>query len=235
MRVLKVGSILELDPIELKFDEKNRRVSDHHVARLKNSIARKNLLYLKPILVNTKGIIIDGQHRVKAAMELELQSIPCLIVNATVDDAAMLNQHSKNWNSVNFAEYWAAQGKKDYITFIKFLDDTHLKSSTAIQILAKGETYHISNFKAGTFRVGNVAKAYEFTELLNDFRESLPTRHTMKSYLAKPFVMALWLFTKTQGYDHKRMMKGHAKIGLKHTEDRNDYIRQLNNIYEAGK
>lgn len=49
----------------------NREIDDKHVKRLAKSIARKNLLYIRPLIVNEKMQIIDGQHRLAAAKEIK--------------------------------------------------------------------------------------------------------------------------------------------------------------------
>lgn len=44
----------------------NREVNKAHVKKLAASIRKKNLLYIRPVIVNDRMEIIDGQHRVAA-------------------------------------------------------------------------------------------------------------------------------------------------------------------------
>jgi hypothetical protein len=229
---MKLGTVIEMEPETLVFNKQNRTVNSKHVARLKNAIAKRNLLHINPIKINSKREIIDGQHRVTAAIELQLKEVPCLVVNASVDEAVLLNQHAKNWSGMDFAHYWASQGKEDYLQFIKFVEDTHLRGSTALKILAKGESFHYGNFRAGTFRIGNVEKAYQFISYLEDFRDELPVTHTSASYLNRQFVFALAsVIKRIPRYDHKKMLRGVSRRGLKHTSDQNNYIEQLKKCY----
>jgi hypothetical protein len=232
---MKVNTVVDLNPEELKFNQKNRLVDPRHVARIKGAIAKRNLLHINPIKINSKKEIIDGQHRVTAAMDLGLLEVPCLVVNAGVDDAPLLNQHGKNWSGLNFAQYYAANGKKDYQQFLKFVDDTHLKPSTALRLVAKGESYHMGNFRAGTFRIGDLSKAYAFVQKLEDFRDYLPMNHTSPVYLNRAFVFALWMFiAKTPSYSHAQMLRGLEAKGLRETADQRNYIEQLTAIYQKG-
>lgn len=233
---MKTGTVIELKPDDLKFNPQNRGVDVRHVARIKNAIAKRNLLHINPIKINQKKEIIDGQHRVHAALELSLKSVPCLVVNACVDDAVLLNQHAKNWSGLNFAQYWAAQGKTDYKKFIAFVEETHIKGSTALRLLAKGESFHFGNFKAGTFRVGDLSRAYAFVALLEDFRDLLPTIHTSPGYLNRQFIFALWhVVQTTPSYGHARLMRGIARHGLSHTSDTKVYLKQLMRAYLSDK
>lgn len=51
----------------------NRNKSKYHIAQIKKIILQENLLHLHPILVNEKMEVIDGQHRLEAAKELNLE------------------------------------------------------------------------------------------------------------------------------------------------------------------
>ncbi len=50
----------------------NREKSKRHVQKLKQIILKENLLHIHPIVVNHEMEIIDGQHRLQAAKELDL-------------------------------------------------------------------------------------------------------------------------------------------------------------------
>jgi len=53
------------------FREDNReKIDKKHLARLVESIKSRNLLELRPIMVNEKLEIVDGQHRLLAAKQL---------------------------------------------------------------------------------------------------------------------------------------------------------------------
>ena len=57
---------------QFKLVQFNREKSAHHISQIKKKIKENNLLHLHPILVNLKGEVIDGQHRLQAAQELEV-------------------------------------------------------------------------------------------------------------------------------------------------------------------
>ncbi len=56
------------------FREDNReKIDQSHVQRLVFSIEKRNLLELRPIIVNEKFEVIDGQHRLMAAKFLDVE------------------------------------------------------------------------------------------------------------------------------------------------------------------
>lgn len=224
----KVDTIITVDPNELKFDASNRIADERHVARLKSALQEENLLHVNPIKINTKGIIIDGQHRCKAAIELGLKFVTCLVVSASIHDAQRLNQNSKNWNSLDFANYWAKEGKKPYQDFIDFVAITGIVPSVCIEILSSGGGRHMRNFKKGAFSVPHIETAYRFIDKLEGFKELLP-----RDYNKRGFIRALWnvVNNKAFHYDHKRMLHKAQVVGLRTAASTEGYLEQLENAY----
>lgn len=58
---------------------RNPRINDVTVARLKESIAQFG--FVTPIIVDTKGVIICGHARFKAATQLGLEEVPVIVSN----------------------------------------------------------------------------------------------------------------------------------------------------------
>lgn len=170
----KVNTIVRLDPKELVFVAGNRIVDEKHVAKLKADIQQKNLLHINPIKINTKGHIIDGQHRIRASLELGLKSVTCLVVAATIHDAQPLNQHSKNWTGMDFANYWAKQGNKEYQAYLDFVNVSGMHPSVGLEILGTTGGRDTNNFKKGTFKVRSIDYAYRFCDKLELFKPFLP-------------------------------------------------------------
>jgi len=64
---------------ELKPYEKNPRKNDHAVDRIATAI--KEFGFNVPVLIEGCGKIIDGHLRYKAALQLELEVVPCVIID----------------------------------------------------------------------------------------------------------------------------------------------------------
>ena len=71
-------TITNLKINEIKPYESNPRNSELSLPKVKDSI--KNFGFNQPILVDKDNVIITGHTRYKAAKELELDNVPCIIV-----------------------------------------------------------------------------------------------------------------------------------------------------------
>jgi hypothetical protein len=96
-----------------------------HVKRLTDSI-RKYGMKCNPILVNERLQVIDGQHRLLAAKEVQSEVYFIIIPGSNLTDVHTLNLNQKNWSRKDFMEGYANMGVIPYIKlrdFVKKNDD----------------------------------------------------------------------------------------------------------------
>ena len=75
---------VELVPVETLLP--HEKVEEHRVDNLEKMTLRWRA-YTKPLLVDRKtGTILDGHHRTKVAVRMELQCLPCVLVDSLEDD-----------------------------------------------------------------------------------------------------------------------------------------------------
>lgn len=75
---------VELVPVETLLP--HEKVEEHRVDNLEKMTLRWRA-YTKPLLVDRKtGTILDGHHRTKVAVRMELQCLPCVLVDYLEDD-----------------------------------------------------------------------------------------------------------------------------------------------------
>lgn len=67
--------------------EKNARNNDNAVAKVAQSI--KDFGFLNPITIDTNNVIISGHTRIKAAKELGMESVPCIVQDMSEEDAKL--------------------------------------------------------------------------------------------------------------------------------------------------
>ena len=95
-------NVNELKPNDYNPNEMTESIFNH----LKREYERVGML--QPILINKNHIIIDGEHRWKAAKEMGLEEIPVIIVDISDEDAKIttvnMNQIKGELNPVKFAE-----------------------------------------------------------------------------------------------------------------------------------
>ncbi|MEE3269968.1 MAG: transcriptional regulator [Candidatus Thermoplasmatota archaeon] len=80
---------VELVPVETLLP--HEKVEEHRVDNLEKMTLRWRA-YTKPLLVDRKtGTILDGHHRTKVALRLELLCLPCVLVDYLDDDGVSLS------------------------------------------------------------------------------------------------------------------------------------------------
>jgi ParB/RepB/Spo0J family partition protein len=98
---------IKINPKEIKENKYNpNEMTDSIMEHLVKEI--KRIGFLQPILINKNKVIIDGEHRWKAAKEVGLKEIPCIQVDMDEKDAKLttvnMNQIKGEINPVKFAE-----------------------------------------------------------------------------------------------------------------------------------
>ncbi len=72
---------------ELVMYENNARRNDAAVAKVADSI--KQFGFLQPITIDANNVIISGHTRLKAAMQLGMEEVPCIVQNLSEEDAKL--------------------------------------------------------------------------------------------------------------------------------------------------
>lgn len=90
----------------------NRIVNPFHVKKLVHSMKEKDLMI--PIIVNEKYQVIDGQHRLAARTNLNLE-VPFIICkNYTLDDVHRANANHMKWTQLDFLKGYSEAGNSNY-------------------------------------------------------------------------------------------------------------------------
>ena len=149
----KVGEIFETKDYSIfKFREDNRLINVNHVKRLAQRMKENGWLSTSVVTINGNGDVIDGQHRVKAAI-----SVGCIIrykqsKGAGADEMTEMNSLQKNWSPFDFLHKHAARGNENYITFQKFVEDYPMFRYTEVSMFL---TNSCSGVKRESFESGN--------------------------------------------------------------------------------
>src|ERR1700742_2697053 len=83
----------------------NRDIEDPHVRSIMASISIKDMLHLRPILVNSNMEVLDGQHRLEAARRLNAKIYYQIETKSEDADIILLNAHQKNWKTECYFNY----------------------------------------------------------------------------------------------------------------------------------
>lgn len=145
----------------------NRMINPGHVRKLKESFEKNGIIAGKPILVNKKMEIVDGQHRFLALKELEMEIQYEILDGDGIEQAIVLNTNQSNWKMSDYVQSFAQQGIDCYRKLQKFEDKYQLGMSNSIDIFVKVPHSVFKTIKSGTIFDIN-PKANEIAEFILD-------------------------------------------------------------------
>lgn len=157
-----------------KFREDNRAAIDQaHTKRLTESIKARNLLELRPIVVNEKFEVLDGQHRLLAAKQLGVDIYYVIDKKLKPEDIITMNI-SKAWSVIDFLNYYCKHNYIEYQKLAKFMKTNNVSLTIALSItMGPGKnSYH-------AYKIGQ----YKFKE--EDFGASLDQCWDTIGYIKK--------------------------------------------------
>jgi hypothetical protein len=145
----------------------NREVDQKHVNQLVQSIQIRNLLDINPMLVDKEMRIIDGQHRLEAAKILNVEIYYIMCENLVQTDIAKLNSNQRNWNTMDFINFYTIEGKVEFLKLSKFMNAyPDLSPTAAITITSGNFSRNSRNIREGILDVDNLNEAHKVTQAL---------------------------------------------------------------------
>lgn len=219
------------DYSQFKFLDTNRQIANSHVKKLAEAMREKpQTNKVRPILVNEKMQVIDGQHRLKACEMLSLPAYYVIGKGLTTKDAQHLNAIQKNWSPLDYAQSYATAGDENYQMYLAFRDRYRLSHSTTLTYLTQSITAgNIAEpFRAGYFKVKNAKKADKLCKQL------IEVGAYIKDYRQSKFGQAYMLLAMHPAYDHKRFLNRAERYQTEFIvryENLSDYIRSIEALY----
>lgn len=149
----------------------NRELDPRHVNRLKKAIQEKNLLHLNPIIVDEENRVIEGQHRLEAAKQLQLPIYYITDSNVDKSDIAALNTNKKNWSVQDYINFHCVEKKPGFNILAKFISEhPHIPISAAVQLLSPLGRRRSEEIKSGYVDVGNIDMAEQIADFIKWLR-----------------------------------------------------------------
>ncbi len=212
----------------------NRDVNQGMVADLVESFQEKPQLRLaRPVLLNDKYEVIDGQHRLEASVKMHLPVYYMVVDDLTVDDARLLNALQRSWSMMDYAKSYADSGNHEYERFLELQREYQLSPSAVLRYCTAGRGTDSEKdrtaFRYGKFFIDDEATTIEWLNKLRGFSKFVPF------WANTSFGLAVFRLLKTNSYDHERMMRkldeGNALVvrGASY-----DFLRDLEIIYNRG-
>lgn len=192
----------------------NRPISNLHVKRLVLSFNDRYLV--SPICVNEKMDIIDGQHRLEAAKELNLPVRYFIMRGYGLKEVHLLNANSSNWKKVDFLIGYCSLGRPEYLKMKDFMGQYPDLSFSVVeamlsgniggannkkQILLGGKKSRERTFEQGDFVVVDIDAAHEMAKAIMAFKSYTPF------YTSPTFAKAIMVFLKNPNYSNSQMVE----------------------------
>jgi hypothetical protein len=146
--------------------------------------------------------VIDGQHRLAAAKELDLPVYFLVSEEADLKTTQAVNTSSRKWSAKDYVDSYAAAGDNEYIYLQQFIETFSLPVSTALFLLSgvrrtglAGGGKLLSNMKEGKYRVMSPERGAEIARWMATLRPYC----TFNPNANRDFVAAL-----AEMYTHER-------------------------------
>lgn len=187
---------------KFKSPTSNREIDHVHVNRLIRAIKRRNLLQLRPIIVNTKWEIIDGQHRLEAARRLKIPIFYIMSDEITKSDMAILNSFQKNWKVMDYINYYTIEKHRGFDVLSRHISMyPDFTTSSVIQLLHPQHS-RSKGLRDGDIDVSNAGKAATIFENIKEISKWLGREAYMPN-----FIYAVRRAIEMDNYKHDRVVQ----------------------------
>lgn len=141
-----------------KFRNDNRDVIESHVKRLTKNMTEQGWIKGSIVVVNEKNEVIDGQHRIKAAISANVPIDYIVTKGAGQKEIIGNNKISKQWGISTYLEHHVKQNNTHYTVLKNFMDEYPMfKFTEATMFLSNGlASAKREVFESGEWTVKNV-------------------------------------------------------------------------------
>jgi hypothetical protein len=175
--MIKVAKMLNLPIENIKLVKGNRKVDEKHKENFKKRIVKRG--FADTIKVAKRGneyFAVEGQHRLRALVELGLSKVPCSIIDwVDVDDfddvqsfIISLNDNNKRWILPDYVKSYADKGILEYVYLKKQMSKYDSLSPGLVATIYDGIKRSHDPLKSGKLRFINKEASDQIISVLND-------------------------------------------------------------------
>lgn len=212
---LQTGTFNPFYPInELKMASVNREITLSHAENFKSKLVDYG--WLMPIVVSSKGDVIEGHHRIESAKLLKQNTLPAYIidwVNTSKESEHLkciisLNNGNRAWSMLDYLKAFA-----NYSEDYKIVYDVYKSNNNNITV---GNIIHLffkpnnQNFKKGLAKVEDIKFSHYILNKISDLNQTYGYKKIV-AYCVREFISVAWYKTnkdiKTIDYLFKQYEK----------------------------
>jgi hypothetical protein len=217
-----------------KFRDDNRIINKSHVKNIANNMKVRGWEKGSYVVINKKGEIIDGQHRVSAAMETGVSIQYILETTAGFETIRNLNSRQKNWAITDHIHGFVVEGNPHYVKLNNFMKQyPELKPTEAMMMCTNSLSgSDRETFESGRFVTKNMDKAVEWAMNIMELKPYF------EGYNRSTFVRALIkIMTRCKDFSFEDFVR---KVKLRPSNIHfcgsvDEYIRMIEEIYNFSR
>jgi hypothetical protein len=185
------------------FNKKNRPISQKHVDELVTAIQARNLLSNYPIVVSCDMEVLDGQHRLTAAMQLGVPIFFIISADMSMSDVGQVNSRQNKWTGKDYLRHFVELGNREYVALNEFWQKyPWMRLASAIECCHYGDRLnHNSDISGGTYTANDVEFGHRVAAACLDFKPYI------SHYCDAVFVLSVRNLLSNSQYNHERMKR----------------------------
>jgi hypothetical protein len=217
------------------FLDDNRELNKKHIGQLVASFVQYG--QIQPIVCNKKLQVIDGQHRFRACVELDLPVFYIINQKATTKIISVINNTQKGWVHDDYIRHFSHANHPNHLEYRKVASfkKEHNLPFAVIFLLCRPEVSRLredlattASFKDGTFKAEDWALAKQRAEELTKIK-TFSTR--LATTLA--FVFAFLKCKELEGFDinlaYKQIKKNESFFN--HCNNQLEWVEAFVKVY----
>lgn len=215
----------------------NRPIIQKHVQDLVDSISKNNYLKYRPIVVNSKFEVLDGQHRLEAARELKTPIYFQISDDFKDESIITLNNVERKWRYEDYLNFFCQKGVPKYLELQDIMKKYDLSLNRLFLWISLGNQNSSmrSLFKTGHFNIPIEEKVINgiqlYQQCIEIMKESNYRPHSV--YYTAAFTNAMREMLLNPLIDHKRFIDRMRKYCHKiraHSRTK-DFVEDLVMVY----
>lgn len=190
------------------FIDANRAIDQKHVAKLVESIRRKNLLKLRPVITTSKYEVIDGQNRIAACKELGIGVPTFASDDLDYNDVVALNNSQKPWSFRNFFNFHLVNKVVGFQLVLDLSKKYGVHLNSVLAALSSDGKPHLPKAKIGEIDLGNEQGVDAILRQCEDYKENCGYWDTVNFVEAMRWLNNPKIYSRTENftYNHELVL-----------------------------
>lgn len=187
-----------------QFRDDNRLIRKQHVSKLTEKMLSKGWIKGSYVVINEKGEVIDGQHRILAARKANVPINYIIEKGSSFQEIRGLNQDKKNWAFSDHIGGFVKDDNPNYIILDEFIKNFPDFRVTECLMFLTNSSNAVNRdiFESGNFKVKNKEVAEKWANYIIELKDYFP-----RGYNKSIFVRAvLQLLSKKKEFSFEEFL-----------------------------